>query len=294
LPLLIIPILSSVYVIREGVVDLPWSGPERTAETLPPAKTFTIKSEHTGVEYLIHVQVPHEYNTNGDRYPVFFTLQAAPSGNAYDDMIAPLLRRGQIPDIIFVAITRPQTRGAAGGFFAARTANRPKVRTWADDLSFYVNPEDQSGGGADAFVAFLDEELIPIIDAEYHTDRNDRGIGGNDLGGSFAIEVSFRQPGMFERAIAIAPRVHFADYAMIDGLRSLEINQRRRPVTRLYVGAGADNYPIIVSGFELLRGALNQIETRTVNVKCELLRGRQRENELVPAAQAGLRYVYGK
>ncbi len=294
LPLLIIPLLSSAYVVRAGVVELPWSGPERTAATLPPVESFTIKSTHTGVEYVVFVQVPHDYNEDGDRYPVFYTLQAGPSGDVYDDMIAPLIRRGQIPDVIFVAIMRPQGRRGGGAFFGSLGANRTKVRTWADDLTFYVNSEDQTGGGADAFVSFLDEELIPRIDGEYHTDRADRGIGGMDLGGSFAVEVSYRHPGMFERAIAISPRVHFADYAMVDGLRSIQVQRRRRPVTRLYIGSGADNHPMMTSGFELLEGALRQIESRTVEVKIEQLRGRDRDNELIPAAQAGLRFVYAK
>lgn len=295
IPLLIIPVLTSMYLIRERIIEVPGFGPEKTSETLPPAEHFEIASAHTGVTYQISVQLPHEYDPKGDRYPVFYTLQADATAEGFDEMIAPLLQRGRIPDMIYVSITRQLPRQ---GLFAAleqRGRTQRDTHSWADDLTFYPDPADPAeGGGAEKFVLFLREELFRKIDMSYNSLRTDRGIGGRDLGGSFAVEICYREPALFKRAIAISPRVHFADYAMIDGLRALELRQRRRALTRLYVGSGADNYPMVVHGFELLQGVLDQLDTRTVDVKCELLRGRSGDNEVVSAAQAGLRFAYAE
>jgi predicted alpha/beta superfamily hydrolase len=293
IPLLIIPVLTSVYLVRERIIEVPGFGPEKTAETLPPAEHFEIASVHTGATYQVSVQLPHEYDPNGEGYPVFYTLQADPTAESFDEIIAPLLQRGRIPDIIYVSITRQLPRQNL--FMALERGGRAQrdSHSWADDLTFYADPADPAeGGGAEKFLQFLREELFQMIDTKYNSLRTDRGIGGRDLGGSFAVEVSYRHPGLFKRAIAISPRVHFADYAMIDGLRALELRQRRRTLTRLYVGSGADNYPMVVHGFELLQGVLDQLNTRTVDVQSELLRGRGGDNEVVPAAQAGLRFAY--
>jgi predicted alpha/beta superfamily hydrolase len=292
-PLLVIPVLTAAFVVRERIVDVPWTRDLRTLENLPPVDRFTLQSAHTGATYRIYVQVPHFYEETEARYPVFYALQAPPDARVYSEMVLPLLRRGQIPEAIIVSITTPARAGGLARLIAARNRRAMPEHSWVDDLTFHTNPEDPSeGGGADAFVAFLEKELMPRIDSEYRTDRRDRGIGGMNLGGSFAVSMSYRRPGFFKRAVAIAPNVRFADYAIVQELRTMDPPRRREGSTRLYVGIGEEEFPVNLAEFEILRDVLNLNQTDAVTFETEMLRGRTRQTQIVPAAQSGLKFVY--
>jgi predicted alpha/beta superfamily hydrolase len=293
LPLLIIPVLTTGFVLREGIVELPWSGEPKTAATLPPSEEFSIRSENTDATYRIDVQPPHHYNAEGDPYPVFYVLESRSTGEGYDEFITPLLRKKLIPDIIFVSITLPAPRGAGFARLMVPEDKRPHLHTWTDDLTFYPNPQDpDEGGRAEAFVAFLEEELFPEIDRRYHTNPDDRGIGAAGLGALFAVEMSYRQPGFFERAVAVAPRATYADHAIIDAIRAAPRNRTVTGQTRLYIGVGGDQHPAFIRGVELLSDALAQVSPDGVTYRAEILRGLTQASQVVPSAHAGLTFVY--
>jgi predicted alpha/beta superfamily hydrolase len=56
-------------------------------------------------------------------------------------------------------------------------------------------------GGADKFLAFLTDELMPVIDKRFPTDPKDRGYWGDSLGGLFGTWVLFTKPQTFNRYI---------------------------------------------------------------------------------------------
>jgi len=58
-------------------------------------------------------------------------------------------------------------------------------------------------GGADNFKKFMQEELVPFIDSNYRTVKNDRTIAGLSFGGLFAAYVLFAEPSLFQRYILI-------------------------------------------------------------------------------------------
>ena len=77
----------------------------------------------------------------------------------------------------------------------------PRTRLLAD-------PDSQvpgSGGGAPAFLDFLEHELIPFIDHTYRTNPSDRGLLGHSMGGEFALYALEQRPGLFQRIVAASP-----------------------------------------------------------------------------------------
>jgi hypothetical protein len=293
IPLLIIPVLRAMYVLREHIVELPWKKDARTEATLSPAEQFDLTSAHTGATYRIEVQVPHGYSAGERRFPVFYTLQLGSARRLYAEWVLPLLRRGEIPEAIVVSITIPVAESlSAVAVRLSQAAKGHKGHTWADDFTFVPDPSAPAPGGhGEAFLAFIEKELMPQINARYRTDPHDRGIAGMGPGGLFAVSVSFRRPDLFRRAIAIAPRVHWADHAIVDEVQAPRADPPRRPV-RLYAAVGDADYPVYVNGLALLRDALDRAPEGFVEFEAETLRGRTHESQVVPAAQAGLRFVY--
>jgi predicted alpha/beta superfamily hydrolase len=62
----------------------------------------------------------------------------------------------------------------------------------------------QSGGAAQ-FLAFLEQELMPLIDRTYRTNPADRALLGHSYGGLFAVYTLLHRPQLFQRIVAASP-----------------------------------------------------------------------------------------
>ena len=68
--------------------------------------------------------------------------------------------------------------------------------------------EREHWGGAADFQAFLRDELLPFIEANYRSSRDRRIIFGHSLGGQFVLYSAQTQPGLFWGHIASNPALH--------------------------------------------------------------------------------------
>jgi predicted alpha/beta superfamily hydrolase len=64
------------------------------------------------------------------------------------------------------------------------------------------------GGGADSFLAFLEQELIPYIDNNYRT-HSYRTLFGHSLCGLFSVYALFSKPDLFASHIAVSPYIMY-------------------------------------------------------------------------------------
>lgn len=64
--------------------------------------------------------------------------------------------------------------------------------------------EYRTTGGGDAFIDFVEKELIPHIDAKYQT-TDQRILVGQSVGGLAVMNIMVNYPGMFNEYIAIEP-----------------------------------------------------------------------------------------
>jgi uncharacterized protein len=62
-------------------------------------------------------------------------------------------------------------------------------------------------GGAEKFYCFIEQELIPAIEANYPVNTENRTLFGHSLGGYFALWCLFTQPEHFKHIIAISPSI---------------------------------------------------------------------------------------
>src|SRR3569623_1500972 len=83
-------------------------------------------------------------------------------------------------------------------------------------------PPGTKAGGADAFLTFLGDELIPAIDAEYRIDPSRRTLMGYSLGGLFTLHALFHRPDLFAHYVAASPSIWYADKAVLGALPLFE------------------------------------------------------------------------
>jgi predicted alpha/beta superfamily hydrolase len=141
--------------------------------TLPGTEQFSITSTVGGLEYRIDVSLPPEYKTaTAERYPTIYLLD----GNLEFAIAAEtqrLVNMEGVPDLIIVGIGYQEDDPAV--YTEAYAANRTR------DYTPTAPAEEPGGGQARAFLAFLRDELIPLIDRRYRTDPADRALCGHSL-----------------------------------------------------------------------------------------------------------------
>ena len=151
---------------------------------------FSVTSKG-GLEYRIDVSLPPKYSTTASvRYPTLYLLD----GNLEFAIAAETQRLVNMeggPELIIVGIGYQEDDPAV--YTEKYAANRTR------DYTPTVLAEDPQGGQAQAFLAFLRDELIPMIDRRYRTDASDRGLGGHSLGGLFTTYALTHEATLFRR-----------------------------------------------------------------------------------------------
>ncbi len=152
--------------------------------------THTIESSNLSEQRTVVVQLPKSYQTHPNkRYPVIYRLDGAGNLPLINAVLERLQENDQAPEVIVVAI---------------ESTNRLR------DFYPTVNKEPQGpvgeGGGAAKFLAFVEQELMPLVNKQYRT-HDYRVIAGASAAGVFALYAMQADPELFQAHIAYSPAV---------------------------------------------------------------------------------------
>ncbi len=152
-----------------------------------------INSKIMGEERTLNIYLPEGYATcDTCKYPVIYLLD----GSADEDFIhvAGLV---QFCNFSWINILPPS--------IVVGIANVDRKRDFTFPTTIEKDKKDfPTTGGSANFIAFLDRELQPFIEAKYRT-AGDKTIIGQSLGGLLATEVLFKNPALFNQYIIISP-----------------------------------------------------------------------------------------
>ncbi|GGX32956.1 alpha/beta hydrolase-fold protein [Aquimarina muelleri] len=163
-------------------------------EPITIGHTATIHSQILDEDRLLEIYLPKDYDTSNKTYPVMYLLDsflnfrhaAASAEFLYFDQ--------RIPEIIIVGI---------------RNTHRNRDLT---PESPNLDPKNRERlgniGGADNFIAFLENELMPHIENTYRTAPY-KIISGHSLGGLFNVYSFFKHPELFNAYITISPSLWY-------------------------------------------------------------------------------------
>jgi predicted alpha/beta superfamily hydrolase len=173
--------------------------PALSQEALQPIEIGERRIFHSDVlneDRTLLISPPKGYANGAERYAVLYLLD----GGVNFDHVAGLTRflatNRRMPPVIIVAL--PNTN-------RTRDLTPPSER---DD------PTLPGGGGADYFLQFLSDEIIPWVDAQYRT-RPVRLIAGHSLGGLFALHTIIQKPGLFRGVITASASLQWNDQALV-------------------------------------------------------------------------------
>lgn len=150
-------------------------------------ESLTIHSDVLDEDRAVLVYRPTGYDQSAAIHPVMYLLDGDTHFHHTTGIVEFLARNGHIPPMLVVAL--PNTD---------RTRDLTPV-TATDTAGAFP-----TAGGADAFLSFIVDELMPYIDDNYRTAPYEILVG-HSFGGLFAIHALLARPDVFDAYVAISP-----------------------------------------------------------------------------------------
>lgn len=168
------------------------------ATRLPVVQERVIDSNVLGEKRDLVIYLPEGYENSQHRYPVLYLTDGDIQGPHTAGTADYLAKFEQIPPMIVVGIVNP-----------------PETRT--RDLT--LTPSDKQSpnqlDNADKFLAFIENEVIPLVKQQYRT-LDYQLLSGTSHGGQFAINALVKRPALFDGIIAISPSLYWDKNQLLD------------------------------------------------------------------------------
>ena len=162
---------------------------------LGETRHHVVQSEILDKQYHVLVGLPEGYDEDAEtRYPTLYVLDGGELYPLFTSYLRYLQFAGEAPDVIVIGISYGTSDWQNGN----------------DRGHDYTAPteEREHWGGAEAFQAFLGDELIPEIEREYRSRSDRRVLFGRSLGGQFVLYSAQTRPDLFWGRIASNPALH--------------------------------------------------------------------------------------
>jgi predicted alpha/beta superfamily hydrolase len=226
-------------------------------ESISIGERFTLTSSILGEERPYLVSLPQGHD-GVSRLPVLYVLDAEQHFNVFATTIEYLGRDTNIPPMMVVGI--PNT--------AARENNMvPYVSDWSPD-----------GGGADKFLSFFTDELIPEIASNYPTSGFNI-IAGKSYGGLFALYAATQETSPFKAYISASPSVFLKDNQIV---KDLWENRATVAKAKFIFASHANEDDIMRHPFDEVAGILEHVMTRANSVGYKFYLEERHETVFLP------------
>lgn len=192
-------------------------------------KLDSINSTILNEKRLVQVFVPKNYKTgNAAKYDVLYVLDG---GNWNTGLIAKvqafLEGERDVPATIIVSIL---------GIDRNKDLTPTRIANW------------KTSGGAENFLGFIKDELIPYINQKYPS-NGDNTLWGHSLGGLFVVNAMLNTPNTFKSYIAVDPSLWWDN------------NYIHKVAAAKLPGLKDSNVTLFMSGREGKEGATMKIDT---------------------------------
>jgi predicted alpha/beta superfamily hydrolase len=213
----------------------------------PRVETHLISSHHVAQTFKIQVALPPRRQSEVTRLPVIYLTDGNLVFNLFKEISSLLQTMGihPFPSFILVGISYPSEAQYAGTFLRMRdftTLDHPRVDKRSARSLFPIEgiltAEDgtKDHGGAEDFLRFIGDELIPFIDEKYQTIPGDRTYVGHSGGGFLGLLALFTQSRMFRNYVISSPGL-FYDGETSGGFR-YDNDDFGFPMAREFIASG--------------------------------------------------------
>ena len=175
----------------------------------------TMKSDILNEDRTILVYLPDNYSATDKSYPVMYLLDGGAHFHHASGTVQFLSLQGIIPEMIVVAV---------------KNVDRNR------DFSPTHNEKFPTSGGAEKFLKFIKDELIPFVDRNYRT-MSYEILVGHSFGGTFATYALLEAPDLFNAYIAISPFLMYDDNWLVKKADA-KLKKKYNPKIQFYMAVG--------------------------------------------------------
>lgn len=188
-----------------------------------------------GRDYVIRASVPDGPAPPGG-FPVIYVLDGdAWFGAAVE--VARIREHSKLSPAVIVGVAYPSRT-----FFDAVRRSFDFTPPGSADAD--MESEGIPLGGAEQFLAFLNQTLKPELRARFPVSADGEALFGHSLGGLFVLYAMFRSPESFETYLAASPSMGFSNAVVLQGEAAFAANPARKSI-RVLVTAGEFEFPKI-------------------------------------------------
>jgi len=218
---------------------------------LPEAvEVYDVYSKAVGDTFRVFIGRPpaaEDTRSTGDtaakKHPVIYLLDG--NGMFLDGLLMArwLARSGEVPPAVVVGIGYP----IESFWDTMNLRSRDYTPTADPELLAVANrtmwpgladAETATSGGADAFLDFIESELMPMIEEEYGGDPDDATIVGHSFGGLLGSYALVSRPGLFQRHVITSPSLWWDDGYLLELEPKLAPKRNDLPA-RVFFSVGA-------------------------------------------------------
>ena len=268
----------SVFATLTLVLWLPqlsiWAQNQRGPVVI--GETVHLQSTALKESRTLFIAKPAGYDNSADKYPVLYLLDGE-SNFRFTAAIVDFLAAGdRIPKMLVI--------GIAAGEFRKRTHDLTPPS--ADERDNRFSP---GNGGADTFLSFLGDELIPYVERNYRT-RPYRLLAGHSFGGLLAVYALTTRPKLFNGYIAADPSLYWNNQAVVAQTESFFSRTPSLQVDFYMTATGmADQVP---SEIERMKAALSRASPAGFRWKCDWLPEEDHASIPLPTFYRGLEVIF--
>jgi hypothetical protein len=261
-----------------------WFPPhEYPNETLPEAHRIDFYSHQIDDHYRLFVQVPHGYYDSENRYGVVYATDGGGGTGLYIDTILPMLRREQIPQMIFVGIAN------ASRSLQLSIGNTDTTRLRDFGYSAPVDEGDERGN--EKFHRFIEDNIKPFINATYRTKQEETALGGHSLGAFFGLYVMFRHPESYKFYFASSPTLFWNSGKLFEEEEQFYAKGNSLPVS-LYLSVAERESPVLIDHYHQMTRILDARNYQGLRFKTEVIPNETHTSVVSESTQRGLRFLY--
>ena len=189
----------------------------------PNPNQVNIDSQVLKEQRTLRVLLPESYDGSQNRFPVLYLLDGEWSFEKFSPVVKSLIREGSIPELIIVSVENIDEHTRLWDFTPTGVEKYP------------------GSGGADRFLTFLKEELVPYVDNQYRT-SSVRLICGHSLAGLMSTYAFLNHPDLFSGSIASSPSFSWDKQLLV---RTLEDYLKRGSFQDrfIYLAVGSEDFP---------------------------------------------------
>nr|WP_294936939.1 alpha/beta hydrolase-fold protein [uncultured Flavobacterium sp.] len=215
-------------------------------------ETVKIESASLNETRTLNIYLPEGYSKdNNEKYPLIYLLD----GSANEDFV-------HIAGLVqFMSLYELMPKSIVVGI-----ANVDRKRDFTYPTTIAEDKKEYPTTGRSAkFIAFIEKELQPFINATYKTNTT-KTIIGQSLGGLLATEILLKKPELFSEYIIVSPSLWWDNESL---LTDASVQLKKMGSKKIFIGTGNEHETIVKDAKTLFK--LLEENCKTSKLKFEYL-----------------------